>query len=1097
MSWLTYQLKHARAFLFAVIIIVGIGALLYSYFLTGRTVRREIKSYIESVEGVKVGKIQEISAVRLDLYDVEYSIDHQKIASAESLRLKLQTPELGGVPELKSVNITNLAVYDIKALIVNVLPQMVAANAGVSVNAIGDWYCPDENKQLKKYNFSLRFNEGEPGKYNFSLNLPDPGIHLNGEYDGKSGDMRLQLNGKISGEILKNAGIRTPIHMDLPGYLTYDGIVKINLRTFEFTAPLVLDGTFLHQASINGDFFQIMPGGKFHFNWRGPNKKWTIKFPDAEVVKPYAITLGSLTVSGNGSDPDLDFVIESIPPVGELIGRIRLNGKFNRDTGEWEFFQSESSNKTNKWNYKNQFAIVDSIWKSPRISGSGKRGQGEVNYSFIFDEFNLFVGEDSVPFKADNGDISGVCKFNFEDNGETRIEVAGEINTSKLEWPDPQCLWNSTKCQIRYSLHRDLEDKNWLLDLEPFLATVNMVGGSLPKIRLENISGKLSTQLRADNFGRWPDSIGGLIVASRANLVNSPLGVGSFSDIKLAAQADLAESGKVKELDFSLSAGPGNLKFGDFVLQTERVEGDGKLDREQLAGDNFSAVFDVSEPRSKFWGFDFANSDASCKVTSSLRKQDITPENFLIEWSFPMGSFKSSALSGSFGQAGVHLAVKNNLIDTVEGAVEFIEFTQLDYKKQLLKWTMALDRFNFKFANQGHEQTGQCELLNGNLQVTNNDQKLFNLKGMELKIPLRFPDFTKSEIGTWKIEKIDSNIDLFDSAGGNIYLRDRLFFTGQVHSGYFQPQQFKLTGDLNYQNEHFVLSNRLDMPKTKMNQPFALSMLNDLGQEVMVNGIVGVNINNMVDHENIQWDCRLGLENADISGKNFGIENASGDLVFADPGNVNVKSEARLKFGKFNYRDTHGINGELLARYPHFDECDLISLSGTIWQGKVSLANPINFRKGVNQYDLALNLNNIVLDDFLRSLGLPQALVSGRASGKIEYNGNLKLELGGSNISTIQLEKIEQYVDLSGSSMSKMRPILTSLRSFNCRKLSVNIVEADENNYRLTINAFGRPTGSLIPEDKAEKFRRIGAEDLVISEDFEINCNYLIPKIKR
>ncbi|UKI32836.1 MAG: hypothetical protein L6W00_04610 [Lentisphaeria bacterium] len=228
--------------------------------------------------------------------------------------------------------------------------------------------------------------------------------------------------------------------MKLPGRFTVSGSVRLDSDGGRFESPLAADGLFPEPAMIEGGFWRLMPGGRYSLRWEGPGGPWSVTLPEAELQLPFVAPLGALTFSGDGGS-ELRFSLSTATPAGKVAGNLRLDGRINRKSGEWELRQSGHSDRVVNWQWNTPLGLVSCLWRNPRLSGSGVGARGEIDYSFGFDEFRFRPAAEQTSFSALPGTISGSWSFNFTAPADSGFTLNGTLETARLEWPEPrECL---------------------------------------------------------------------------------------------------------------------------------------------------------------------------------------------------------------------------------------------------------------------------------------------------------------------------------------------------------------------------------------------------------------------------------------------------------------------------------------------------------------------------------------------------------------------------------------------------------------------------------------------------------------------------------
>ena len=181
---------------------------------------------------------------------------------------------------------------------------------------------------------------------------------------------------------------------------------------------------------------------------------------------------------------------------------MRIDGQYNRESGDWMFRQSESSDRARALERRAAAGIFqlhlalseDLRWREPVPAAC-------IDFSLGFETLKYRAPGNPQELEAQPGTLSGSWSFDYDNPENSGFELSGLLRSSRLDWTNPESAWSATSALASFRFSRQAGEKEALLVLEPELAGINLYGGGVPKLKMEGFSGTFSTMIAPDGAG--------------------------------------------------------------------------------------------------------------------------------------------------------------------------------------------------------------------------------------------------------------------------------------------------------------------------------------------------------------------------------------------------------------------------------------------------------------------------------------------------------------------------------------------------------------------------------------------------------------------
>lgn len=1028
-------------------------------------------------------RIAEAGADRIKMTAVRYAREKRELFTASKVELRF-----GGEKQarrLMEIRVGDALVRDFSGLwkLAASYKESVSAFTG-TLSASGFWGA-DRRSGIP---FRLRWTPG--GRRALEVVFSKPELTVTGEMLPGERELQLRFSGNLNRTLLKAAGVELPAELVLPAQFTVSGAVQVSPETFELTTPLTASGLFLSPAVIQGGFWQVNPGGHYSFRWEGPGRAWRVGFPEAELTMPFAAPLGELAVQG-GEGPEWRFSVDSVPTVGEVAGRFRLEGRFDPAGGDWEFRQAASSDQAVKWQLSGAPGTVGCVWRAPKISGQGRGMRGEVTWLFDFDRLDLRVAGNRHDFSARPGRVTGNCRFDLTRPDAASFRLSGTLQANKLEWSDPASAWGATRAEVGFELSRRPGEQEWEYKLNPLAANVNVYGATLPKLKLENPSAEFQLRMLPGDERRYPEEIRGSMTVDRATLVESSFGTGEMERIRLSGSVFPDDRGRIGRHELFGSIERSSTRLEQLALEGASISFESRFNRALMdPGANCivdfrgtGGVLGVEEIR-----FDGGRFEG--RAAGEMRQDELLPPGWTVQWRFPAGTFAGNGFTGSTGL----FAGRTEL---VSGGAQALNVELRDLKAAssvaVSNWSARIPVAKLDLVRSGAELGGLAVAGQVEFDAIGEGGRQYGFSGGELSLPLLFPDWEKARPGSIKATSIRVPGNFLSDAQGTLRLKPNgLSFEGQAGSRFFSGPVLRLNAMAGrLPNGEWSMDGNLELPVTQLAEPIRFGEFFPAASGVRLTGKVGGEGDFRFAGGSRRWNLTLRPFGAELAGPQFKLSGISGMIRVPGEGAGYRDSGGGLTFDGFSAAGITLGKGMVNWLSSRPGVLEVQDASGSLWGGRARLAAPLVWTASRPGPEFALQLNDINLETAARILNLPAGVIAGRGDGTVTFRGGAKpepvaLELISRSVRHLRFQPLEKYVDQRGGNTARRRMVLEALRDFNCRELRLRAVRSGDMT-DLELAVAGRSERPLtLPDDKLNRL-------VDIDTDMELMLTYRIP----
>ncbi len=1092
------HLTRTRAVLLGALLLAAGGLLTHFYRVASRSPQAVFRRVLGGLSGCSVREVRETGPGTLVLGGIRV-VDSSgaPLVSGAGGRAGFHSSGPDRKPELVSLSLTGIEIVDLDDFLLKIgewaragrrLPETVEL-AGFWRSAAG----------AVPFRFRSRLVAGEPR--GVLLELGDGrGLVAEGRLEDGPRRVELTFRGELSGALLAAAGSPLPPEI-VPGGAEASGRL-LWMPEAPGAAEFEADCELAEPWSRRGGFWGVRSGKRCRIGWN--RSGWSVAYPDSELVRPFSLPLGELAFSG-GSGSEVRFRSGGIePPAGEQTGRFELAGRFEPDTGRWEFRQSEASDRVVRWKFEHSFGQLECWWRRPRVSGSGMGGRGEIDYTFEFDRLSCIPASDPQAFEAQPGSVAGSWRFDFNDGG-MGDALSGTVETARLEWPDPRSAWIAGRTRLAYRFTRQPGEAEWLLELEPDASSVALVGAELPKIKLESLSGRLAARLDPASSNRWPTRVDAALDIARVELIASVFGSGTLRDVRLAGTGELARAGAVRRHRFSGSIREAQMKLGELSATGELVNFDGVFDRNSMTpGDNHVTSIEADRLQVRGANLNFDTRRFRGRVSGELRGEELLPAAWLVDGAFPAGTFAGRNLAGSFERVSGRFRFASGRIDALELLFSRLRGGASDPGDGADRWNFELPALSIALRFAGNARwNGVARAENGMFRGAALRGDALAAEGLSFELPLASAEALPAPEGRFQVGRVELAGVLSGTAAG--VLRQR-FPGGFGFSGRAgrtaDDTPFNFDGEAGFRVDGtFGSAGAFSLPAVRLAQPLALGPLLPFGGAGWtIGGELGAKGGWNFGSGRADWKLELLPVAAEIAADGLRLGGVSGSVRLPSGGEKRPGGELRfrsLDSGRFQLTD-----GETVFRLPDFDECDVVSGQANLWGGRARLAVPFSFRAGRGGADLSVRLDDFRFAGLGALFHLPPSLLAGRGSGTAVWRLAAgvppllaEAEFTASADRQIKLGELEPLVLGGGEPSPAHRIALEALRDFSCRELQLKLLaEAQPGRYRLTVSAFGRPTRPIsVGDEKVRRFlSSVDPASLGLDEPVRVSLTYLL-----
>lgn len=1087
-----FRIGRAKAILFGAVILLATAGVVRSCWDSVHSPRAGVRRMLRRIPGVEFGRIRADNGNGVAIADLAWSENGITLFSAEEVRLTL-VPEREG--ELRSILCGGVVLRQLPVLLKSLqtdgLPGRIAAE---EIALAGVWI----GENGRKYPFTLQsIREEKDGVRSVKIVLPETGFQVTGEFRAAEGSWQLRFSGHLDAAMLAAAGVPMPKEVRVPGRFTVSGSVRLGPEHLRFTEPLTADGLFPEPAMIEGGFWRLTPGGCYSFRWEGPGKHWSITLPEAELQLPFVAPLGALTVSGDGGR-ELRFSLSTATPAGKQSGNLRLDGRIDRQNGAWELRQSGSSDRVMNWQWETPLGLVSCLWRNPKLSGAGVGARGEIDYAFGFDQFRFRPVAEQTSFSALPGTISGSWNFDFTAPAVSSFTLTGKLDTAKLEWPEPRSAWGAARARIGFALSRLPGEPAWKLDLEPEAAGVNVFGAELPKLKLENLSGRFSTSLAAGRPDRRPGEIAGGIQIGRVAVVDSAFGSGSLEEFRLTGVVELDDEGRVASHRLSAGCGRGTLRNGRAELSAAGAELDCDFSRRQITpGDNLISNVALEKPVLNLFGSTWSAPRGEFRVSGEIRGTELLPSGWNAHFQLPGGTMKTGNFTGTFRGfsgdarwlAGEPAALAMSLSGVAGSWSEAVGRPGWSLEAPVVALSLARKEGNF---------SGEASLKDGSLTVQLGEGVPLAVKRLSATVPIHFPQSGEGPSGRFSAEGIQMPGEWIHAAGGVLRLGGSgLTFQGRASSPYLEGEPLEFQGGIGA-GTPFAGSFRLN--PTPLIRPLQFDAPSAFQGECRYTGKLAASGS---FGGRGGWQLAFQPSEGRLTAGGFAWEGLEGTLRLGE-----FETRRQNSGGEFSFRrmSGHGVTmhqGWLRFRLPQSGEFNLIGAGGVLWGGRARLEAPVLLAPGMGAVEAGVRLRGVRIGQLMEALKLPAAPISGVASGRAVWRilpgaapELVSADFSSDRVDYLRLGALEPFLLNQAGDSPRTRRIIEILRDFNCRNLQLKIDREESGKGTLELVVTGRPTRPIAVTDHAIQ-RYVDAIDpasLGLDSDMTVSITYRLPE---
>lgn len=1087
-----FRIGRAKAVLFGAVILLGTAGLVRSCWDAVHSARAGVRRAVRQIPGVEFGRIRGEGERSVLISDLVWRDGEKKLISAAEVRLTLEADPKEGA--LRSVNCEGVVLRRLPRLLAKLRESGFYRKLPVGELAVsGVWVGEDGGK----HPFTLRsVPDGKSGGRRLEFSLPEAGFRISGEHGAADGGGQLRFSGHLDAALLAAAGVPLPKEVKLPGRFTVSGSVRLGADGFRFDGPLTADGLFPEPAMIEGGFWRLMPGGRYSFRWEGPGRAWSVTLPEAELQLPFVAPLGALTFSGDGGRV-LRFSLAAATPAGKQAGNLRLDGRIDRESGEWELRQSGHSDRVVNWQWDTPLGLVGCLWRNPKLSGAGVGARGEIDYSFGFDQFSFRPVAEQTSFSALPGTISGSWNFNFSTPAASSFTLTGTLSTAKLEWPEPRSAWGAARARIAFSLSRLSGEQAWKLDLEPEAAGVNIFGAELPKLKLENLAGRFSTALAAGHPDRRPAEIGGGIQAGRVTVVDSAFGSGSLEELRLTGVVELDGEGRVTGHRISAGCAAGILRSGQSSLAAAGAEFDCDFNRRQMTpGDNLISNVTLVKPVLRLFGSEWASPGGEVRVSGEIRGSELLPAEWNGRFRLPEGTLKAGNFAGNFGGFSGDLRWREGNPAALSLSMTGVAGAWREGSRQ--GWSLRAPVLRLALAREREKIAGEASLADGSLTALLGGNTQLVLNKLSAKLPIRFPADGGGPAGQFSAGELHMPGDWISAASGELRLeRNGIAFRGRAASGYFSGTPLSFEGGIGAGSP---FSGTFQLAESELTRPIRFDAPSALTGNCSYSGrLAAAGSFGGADG----WRLEFRPAGGQLSAGGFEMEQLTGVLRLGE-----FETRRQNSGGEFAFRRLTGHNitleqGRVRFRLPQSGEFNLTGGSGVLWGGRARLEGPLLLSPGASSTEVGIRLRGVRISALLEAVGLPSAPISGVASGRAVWRiapgappRLLAADFTSDRVDHLRLGALEPFLLNEAGNNPRARRTIEALRDFDCRDLQLRIDRDADGKPVLELVVTGRPTRPIpVSGDSVQRYMHaIDPAALGFDSDMTVSISYRLPE---
>ncbi len=1074
--------------LMLMLLLAAVAAAAYWYWR--RSPERAAEFVIASVKGLEAGDVEEISPGLLVVKHLAYRSGGVPAAWCESAEFEL---DASGFPVSVRIRGAEIARWDALlpvfagSTFANALPVRVSVE-GVFLNGRG-----------VGVPFTLHWEPDGAGVTQMAFSMPEPGIEAEGRLDPDRRTAELKFHGRVTPELLELFGSRAPSELLFSGPIEAGGAVQLDLKGLKPVKSFQGELRFSEETAISGGLWTLSPGSRADFHWHGPGGAWEIVLPETVLKLPFEVPLGALNISGGDRDPEIRFSIVNSPPVGELSGVMRIDGQYNRTTGDWMFRQSESSDRAVRWSGELPFGMFSCIWRSPKISGGGTRSRGSIDFSLGFEALTYRAPGNPQELEAQPGTLSGSWSFDFDNPESAGFELTGLLRSSRLDWANPESAWSAAPVLTSFRFSRQAGERSSLLVLEPELSGVNLYGGGIPKLKLEGVSGKFTSVIDPVHDESRPPRVEGSVEIRRVNPVRSMFGAGELKDLRFSGFAELSRGWEVTGLQVSGGAENALFRYPECEISAAFPVFSLRFDRNSIKpGDNFVGRMDSRRTTFSAFGGTLTVPDAHASWSGELRDSGLLPDRWRVVFDMPPGVAENRDLDGTFRAFRCEAGFEHSQLSSVMTVLEEFEarFGTAPASREL---RAARQMLSLRRSGEGEFQ-GNYTLSDGSLLEQNAGGEQISIE-----LPLVWNADGVRGDGTFRIGRAVLPGNVVDLLAGKLRFHEgRLEFEGTGRSGFWRGEALRFSGGFSRERE-WVLSGQYELEKITLEKPLLLEAILPAASAPGMRFSGGLS-----GHGNFEfaparsdWSCELKTSDGTLRGAGIELRKLYGTLRLPGNGAGSRNPGGEFRFGELSAGTTLVRNGMLAFRLVPPDECDILSGAGRIWGGRIRLSSPVTLRPGMSSVEVGVVIRGLEWSGLLRELGIDAGAIGGRADGMLFwrlYSDGRRPELVSAELTSaggerLKLQALEPFVLASESSSSRQRIYLELLRDFNCRMLRLRFEREPAGGALLSLSAVGRPAGTIkIRDDNYRRLiRSVNPAAFGFDGEIELSVDYRIP----
>lgn len=1060
-----------------------------------RSSQAALQKGLAGMEGCSVREVREAGPEKLGLRGIRVFGRDGSLFAIGSGSVDFRRLDSGRPPELVSIALQDFEIRRLDGFLEQlVLWSRAGKQLPEQVDLAGSWHTPSG-----AIPFRFRSRLKESASWDVRIELGDGnGLVAVGELRRDPLRLELKFLGKLAPELLIAAGAPLPPQI-VPGEAEADGRL---VWSPDDPAAMNLEAecALSEPWSRSGSFWQLRSGKRCRIGWT--RSGWTVGYPDSELVKPFLLPIGELTFSG-GEGSEIRFrSLGMEPPAGEQSGRFELSGRFDPSTGSWEFRQSEGSDRVVRWKLEHSFGELECGWRRPRISGSGVGERGEIDYSFGFDRFSCVPASDPQAFEAQPGSVAGHWRFDFGGGGADE-ELAGVVETARLEWPDPRTAWIAGRTRLAYRFSRQPGETQWLLELEPEAAGVSLVGADLPKLKLENLSGRFAARLDPAEPDRWPARVDASLEIARVELIATIFGAGMLRDVRLAGSGELGRAGSIRQHRLSGSIREARMRLGDLSATGEQINFDGVFDRNSMTpGDNHVTSLEVERIQVRSTNLNLESGRFRGRIAGELRGDDLLPRTWLVDGAFPSGSFTGRNLAGTFDGGSGRLRFASGRLDALEMLFSAIRCGAPADGAEDSRWKFTLPALSvaFDFADQtGWKGVARAE--HGTFRGSAAGGGVLAAEELSFELPLASPELLPAPEGHFRVGRAEFAGLPAGTASGTLRQRGVGSFGFSGKAGRTEKNMpLAFEGEAGFRQSGVLESSgNFTLPPVRLAQPLALGVLPFLdGFGWTVGGEIGARGGWNSGGGRPGWSLELLPVSAEVASDGMQVSGVSGSIRL--PSGEEKRPGGELSFRSLDAGGFRLSGGEIVFQLPDFDECDVSSGQANFQGGRAELAAPFRFRRGGGSADLTVRLDNFQFSGLAPYFELPPSLLAGRGRGSVRWRLTpgksprlMEATLSTSADQKLRLGDLEPLITANGEGNSSRQAALEALRDFDCRELQMRLqAEEEPGHYLLTVSAYGRPTRSIsVGDEKVRRFlSRVDPAALGLGGPIRVSLTY-------